>query len=268
MELFKIGFLTIHFKDVVDVLIVGYLVYRLWDFLKGTISSKVLIFIVLMFGFWKVVDYFGLGLLSTMLSQIWGLGSIAFVIVFAPEIRRMLTHFSRRFDIQRLFDFVVAGGIADKSDDLNVMVVDILEAVGQLREQQNGALIVLMSQDSQLDFVQTGEKLNADMSAALLVAIFQKTSPLHDGAVIIQDGKIAYARCILPITDAPGIDPKLATRHRAALGITEMSDAVALVVSEERGTVSLVHKGKIEEEQDMAGLKAKLYAALDLELPN
>lgn len=245
MELFTIGFLSISLIDVIDIAIVSYLFYRLFEFIKGTISARVIAFIFSVFVIWKIVDFLKFPLLSSILSQILGLGTLAFVILFTPEIRKLLTHFSNRFNVQRVFNIVLPPiEQEDQIPFISMLVATLLE----LQRMSEGALIVIKKQDELKEFVQTGEKIDARCTQRLLLTIFQKASPLHDGAVIIKNGRIESAHCILPISEMVNLPPNLGTRHRAAIGISEISDALTIVVSEERGAISYCLNGLLHQD--------------------
>lgn len=247
MELFKIGFLSISLIDILDLLIVSYLFYRLFEFIKGTISSRVIAFIFFVFVVWKVVDFLQFTLLSSILSQFLGLGTLAFVILFTPEIRKLLTHFSNRFNFLRMFDIV----LPSVEQDNQVPFISVLvSAVWELQKINEGALIVIKKNDSLSEFLETGEKIDAKCTQRLLLTIFQKNSPLHDGAVIVKNGRIECAHCILPISERKDLPLNLGTRHRAAMGLSEVSDALIVVVSEERGEISYTLGAKLYQDCD------------------
>ncbi|MBX7242566.1 MAG: diadenylate cyclase [Bacteroidia bacterium] len=258
MELFKIGFITIRLIDILDVLIVSVLLYRLFEFIKDTTSSKIIFFILMVFGAWKLVDFLEFTLLSSILSEFWGLGTMAFVILFSPEIRKVLLHFAERFNIQQMFTV-----FSEKEVEESFFIHEIMEFIEEIQKTEEGALLIIRRTDPLTEIKSTGVKIEAHCTSRLLLSIFRKNSPLHDGAVILKNGVIETAHCILPISESREISPDLGTRHRAALGITEVSDAIGIVVSEERGEISYASKGVFFQNCNTEVLSTVLYSFLD-----
>lgn len=240
MELFKIGFITIRLIDILDILIVSFLLYRLFEFVRYTVSSKVIFFILMVYCTWKLVDFMEFHLLSSILSEFWGLGTMAFVILFSPEIRKVLLHFAERFNIQQMFSLFSS----QENVKEELLIREIMNFIVDIKKGKEGALLILRGIDPLTEIKSTGVTIDGQCSAQLLTAIFRKQSPLHDGAVIMKEGVIETAHCILPISESKEISPDLGTRHRAALGISEVTDAFSIVVSEERGEISYAYKGK------------------------
>jgi uncharacterized protein (TIGR00159 family) len=240
MELFKIGFVSVRLVDIIDISIVTILLYKLFEVIRGTVAVRIIVVLISIFLVWKLVDLLDLVLLKSILDQVFlGLGAVALVIIFASEIRRFLAEISRNTLLDRLFTQagprVVAG----------ITYREVVDAVKYICERGDGALIVIVGRNLLEAIQNTGDRLNADVSARLIESIFQKYSPLHDGGMIIQDNKIVAARCILPIHDKPDLPPHLGMRHRAAIGVTEISDALAIAVSEERQEISIAYMGKL-----------------------
>ena len=259
MELFKIGFITIRLIDILDILIVSFLLFRLFEFIKDTTSSRIIIFILTIFATWKLVDFFEFTLLSSILSEFWGLGTIAFVILFSPEIRKVLLHFAERFNIQQMFTV-----FSEKNIEEAFFIQEIIVFTEEICKGGEGALLILRGFDPLAEVKNTGVKIEAHCSSRILLAIFRKQSPLHDGAAILKDGIIETAHCILPISESREISPDLGTRHRAALGISESSDALAIVVSEERGEVSYAYKGTLFQNCKPEELEKSIASMLHL----
>lgn len=258
MELFKIGFLDIRLVDIMDISIVGYLCYRVLDFIRGTVSAKVIGFVFSAFVLWRIVDLLDMIVLRSILEQFWGLGALAFIILFTPEIRRIISHFSDRFNIQR----VLLPQVRLSHSRLESIADTLILALGDIQNEKNGALIILAGNDNLTDIVRSGERLQSDLSLRLIVTIFRKESALHDGAMVIHNGKIVAAHCILPVSvnTEPGV--QLGTRHLAAIAITDISDALAIVLSEEQNTFSYCQNGKITQNVTLEEVKSAILSHL------
>lgn len=240
-------FITLRFLDVLDILLVAFLLYQLYLLIKGTVAFNIFIGLFLVYLFWLLVRALNMELLGSIMGQFIGVGILALIVVFQPEIRRFLLligsnpQVKKFLSVEKLFSF-------DKTRVASGQHLRMLSrACENMAKTKTGALIVI-AQDSELkDYVRTGEKINARISDALLETIFFKNTPLHDGAVIINRNKIAAARCIMPLTNKEDLNPLLGLRHRAAVGITENTDAVAIVVSEENGHISVARQGKLTQ---------------------
>ncbi len=241
MELFNIGFLPITLSDMIDISIVSFLLYRLFEFIKTSISAKLIGFIISAFVLWKIVEIFNLIVLKSILTQFWNLGALAFFVLFTPEIRRILTHFADRFNIQRVLQPIQTETISQPEKYAKA----ICKGLEQVQKDRNGALIVLSGNEMLTEIEQKGEQIHADISSLLIKAIFQKESPLHDGALIIKEGKITAAHCILPISDKK-LPEGIGTRHRAAVGLAELTDALIIILSEEKNTFSIAKQGDLQ----------------------
>jgi len=254
VELFKIYFISVRLIDILDIAVVAFLMYKLYHTLRRSHALRVvgvLVSIVLM---WKVVGWLEFALLKAILDQIIGLGGIALLILFAPEIRKFLLNASKNTLLDKIIRRLSEDDIPDSE------VKEITAAFRDLTATRNGALVVILGNTPLEEVVSTGDRLDASVSARLLVAIFQKESPLHDGAVLIKGNTILAARCVLPMTDATNLPPELGMRHRAALGISENSDALVLILSEERGEISLVLGGILKRNLG----EDEIEAAIDL----
>jgi len=236
-------FIQLRFLDIVDILLVSYLLYQLYNIIRGTVALNIFIAIFLFYILWLVVKALNMQLLGSILGQVISVGMIALIIVFQQELRRFLVfvgtrYLARTFSLNKVFSI-------NLQEQKNVKIKSIANACKRMSESNTGALIVI-TRKSKLDiYAQTGEFINADTSTRLLESIFFKNSPLHDGAVIITDDKVHAARCVLPVSDNPNIPPDYGMRHRAALGITENTDALAVVVSEESGGIAVTDGGSI-----------------------
>lgn len=242
--LFNIGFLEISWVDILDIVAVTLLLYQVYKLMKGSIASKVFLGFLFLYLTYLMVNAAEMELLSAILGQFMGVGVLALIILFSPEIRKFLLLIgkSTTFNREHFFKNLPwrKNELTDKFD-----VNPIIEAAKTLAGTNTGALIVF-SRESELKFyVDSGDRIDGLISKRLLVSIFDKHSPLHDGAVIIHKGRIAAARCILPVSDLDNLPAQFGLRHRAAIGMSETTDTLVLVVSEETGQMSIVRAGKI-----------------------
>jgi len=251
IELFKIGFLTITLSDVVDVVIVAFIIYKLYTLLRGTIAAQVFIglMIILMISFVaQAINLKALSWLLRLLTDIW---VIAFVILFQPEIRRLLVMIARN-PVFKIFTK------AEEPEEAQI----IADAAFELSQQQHGALIVLVRSTGIRGYTETGEILNAHLSKELLTSIFYPRSPLHDGAVIVKNNVIEAARATLPLSNTTKVNGEsLGMRHRAGLGISEQADVISIIVSEETGGISIAENGELSQGLSKDTLKNKIESA-------
>ncbi len=236
--------------DVVDIIIVAFLLYKLLMLTKETRASAVLKGLLVLFLATWISDLFGLTALSWILTNVLSNGALVLVILFQPELRKALEQIGR-------------GTIRDslhksKSEDTNQIVTEIANCMMNLSRRRVGALIVIEQKIGLKDVVETGTTLDSRISAALLENIFEPNTPLHDGAVLIRGERIMAAGCILSLSDGKGISHELGTRHRAALGISETTDAVSLIVSEETGIISFAREGRLTRHLDRTALEEVL----------
>jgi diadenylate cyclase len=237
-------FIIFHWLDAVDILLVAFLLYELYSLVRGTAAINILTGIILLYVVWLIVKALDMQLFSSILSRFIDVGVIAIIIVFQQELRRFLliigkTEFFNRKNFTKNFLMLQL----DKENELDLH--PILKACRNMSEAHTGALIVI-EKDTDLSFyAQTGDILDSNITEAMLESIFYKNNPLHDGAVIIEENKIYAARCVLPSTEKTDFPANLGMRHRAAVGITEKSDAIAISVSEQTGSISLAHLGKL-----------------------
>lgn len=234
MMIFKIGFLEFSLKDLIDILLVSFLIYKLYQVMEGTRAVKMIAGLILILILSFFVEAFEMSGMSWIIGNIKTVWIILFVIVFQPELRRILILVGQS-RLLRAFFKVRERKIFDS----------IATAACELSQKGYGALIVLVRDMGIRAIVETGISIQAKVSSSLIVSIFSSHSPLHDGAIIINEDIIEAAKCILPLTQNPDIDKTIGTRHRAALGISEESDAVIVVVSEETGRISIAHKGQL-----------------------
>lgn len=243
--LFNIGFLDFNFIDFVDISLVTLLIYQLYQLLRGSVAFNIVLGIFAIYLFYLVVDALHMELLSTILGQFIGVGVIAMVILFQQEIRKFLLYIGRSTvigneQIKNLLHFT-SKNIQEESLQINTIV----KAVQELSTNECGALIVLMKSDELKFYIDSGDYLDALVSKRLLISIFYKNSPLHDGAVIIKGNRILAARCIIPVTEREDLPANYGLRHRAAIGLSEVTDSIVLIVSEETGSISLSIEGEL-----------------------
>lgn len=223
-------------RNVIDILIVAYIFYKILMLIKETRAEQLIKGLVLVVLVMKLSQVLGFVTLYWIIQNTLTVGLIAIIIIFQPELRKALEHLGRsRFFTKKFFE---------SEEEIERIVNEIAIAASNLSSTKTGALIVIEQETGLSDFAQSGVKLDAIVSSSLLENIFFENSPLHDGAVIIKKDRIYAAACVMPLTDQ-FVSKELGTRHRAAIGITENSDAIAIVVSEETGTISLAINGKL-----------------------
>lgn len=240
-----IAFITIRFLDILDIILVAFILYQLYRLIRGTVAFNIVIGLFSLYLFWLIVRALDMELLGSIMGQFIGVGVLALIIVFHPEIRKFLVFIGTNYNVNRVLSIDKLFG-SGKTKTINRQQIDnLVDACVSMGKSKTGALIVIAGNSELGEQIQSGESLNAKISSSLIRTIFFKNSPLHDGAIIIKGNKIAAAACILPLTQKE-LDKALGLRHRAAIGITENSDALTIVVSEERGSISVSHKGEIK----------------------
>jgi diadenylate cyclase len=238
------SFITIHWLDCVDIFIVAILLYKLYNLVKGTTAINIFFGILLFYLLWLLVKALGMQLLATILGQFIGVGVIALIIVFQQELRRFLLMVGSRGIFNRENFKGLAGFNSTAYGSLNYD--SIVTGCQRMALQKTGALIVLTRKSDLKYYTNTGERLDSEVTANILESVFFKNNPLHDGAVIISDNRIKAAKCVLPLTENTLFPFQLGLRHRAAVGITELSDAIAIAVSEQSGEISIARNGALK----------------------
>lgn len=249
-----IGFLRIGWIDVVDVVLVTILFYQIYKLLTGSVALRIFLGFLSIYLVYLVVKAAGMELLTMILGQFMSVGVLAGIILFQQEIRRFLLNVGKVTALERMRMFAWRR----EAPQQRMAVTPFVEAAKSLSGKSTGALIAFQQSIDLKLFAESGDLLDAAVSKRLLMSIFNKTSPLHDGAVIIAQGRIRAARCILPVSENPDVPASMGLRHRAAIGLTEVTDAVVLVVSEETGQMSLVRGGEVYRNLSSADLRAKL----------
>lgn len=252
-------FVTFRIQDIIDILVVAYLFYKLLFIFRNTSGIQILWGIVLIMIVSQLSGWFELHLLNYIFSSALQIGIIAIVIVFQPELRNMLERIGRKgFHIQTYIGKQDRSGTADLVQAAGM----ISEACARMSREKTGALIVIQQHSQLGDIVNTGTVLNADVSASLIENIFFHNSPLHDGAVIISGRKIIAAGCVLPLSKNDMLSKDLGTRHRAGIGITEQTDSISVIVSEETGSISVAEGGMLKRHLNADTLTRILENAL------
>ena len=252
-------FVSFRIVDVLDILIVAVLLFELYKLTKGTAAVKIFWVLALIYVIWKVVAYFHFTMLSDLMGELVNVGVLAILILFQPEIRKFLLFigdgrvvhfFSDRFAKQT------------KNSAYTEEIEAVKSACRHMSANLTGALIIFARKTPLDEFLNTGEVIDAKPSAELLENIFFKNSPLHDGAVIIKDHRIAAARCILPVSKNQDLPQEVGLRHRSALGATEFTDAIAVVVSEQTGNISICYHNKMTRDLTSSSLRQMLEEIL------
>lgn len=251
---FPINFLHFGWIDAADVLLVTVLLYQLYKLLRGSVALNVALGLVSFYLLYLVVKATGMELLTKILGQFMSVGVLASIILFQQEIRRFLLNVGKATALERMRSWTW-GRPAEAAP---LAVGPFVEAAKSLSNKYTGALICFAQASDLTPFAESGDRLDAEISKRLLLAIFNKTSPLHDGAVIVANGRLQAARCILPVSENPDVPASLGLRHRAAIGLSEITDAVVLVVSEETGAMSLVRHGEVHRNLPTGELRALL----------
>jgi diadenylate cyclase len=255
MDLFKIGFLTVTISDLVDIALVSFIAYRLYRAMRGTIAIQILAGLLIIMAFSFFAQALDLKAMSAILRTLTGIWVIAFIILFQPELRRLLVLVGRN-PVVRLF----------LKMNVDESIDEVVAAVSELSKRKIGALIVFVRATGIRMHAETGTKLEALVSRSLLVSVFNPKSPLHDGAVVIKDRVIEAARCTLPLSNLTAWEGQfLGTRHRAGLGISEQADVIVVIVSEETGMVSIAENGTLYRGMTPAALRKELKSRLTVE---
>lgn len=252
----RFGFLVPHWRNVVEILIVAFLIYRGLLFLVGTRAIHILLGLVLLGAAYLAAVLLKFAMISYLLGIILTYGAFALLIVFQPELRAALA----RLGQSRLMRFFYRG-------EAHAVAEELAEAVDRLSRAGTGAIVAVEGEVGLGDYLENGTRLDAKLSADLVTTIFTPYSPLHDGALVIRGDTIIGAACILPLTQFPVADRSLGTRHRAALGLSEETDALVIVISEETSAISVAHRGQLERGVSLARLKELLASGPFARMP-
>ena len=255
MSLLFIDFLKIGISDILDIVSVALLLYVLYRLIRGTVALNIFVGLLMIYVMWKMVVLLQMEMLSEILGQFISVGIIALVIVFQPEIRQFLLFIGSKNPLKK-------SNISlwkEKTKYSNIPQINIIiEACMRMSSTLTGALIVLTKENNLEEHIQWGELINARTSRDLIETIFFKNSPLHDGALIISNKTMVAARCILPVSQRENIPSDMGLRHRSAIGVTEQTDCVAIIVSEQTGHISYCVEGNVTRNVKPEELKAFL----------
>ena len=249
--------INMQLKDIVDILIVSYIFYNLYLLIKETRAEQLMKGILVLLAITRIAEVLELQLLSWLLTHTIQAGMFALLIVFQPELRRILEYLG-----QTKF---LSTSITNSYTNNDNFILELVEGMMSLSRQKIGALIILERKTGINEIIQTGTKIDGELTRQLLINIFIPNTPLHDGAVVVRKNKIAAAGCFLPLTENKFLNQELGTRHRAALGISERADCISLVVSEETGHISIAQNGKLYKDLKEDTLKSLLKKGLEEE---
>lgn len=246
-------FEDIKITDIIDVLIVSYVIYKAIMLVRGTRAAQLLKGIVVVVLTWAISVWLDLYTLKWLMNQMITVGVLAVIVIFQPELRRALEQLGRG----RLFSRA-----SEEDQEYSKRISEVIKAVNYLARRKIGALIVFERDTGLNDYVESGIGIHSHISSELMINIFIPNTPLHDGAVIIKGNQIMAAGCYLPLSENPFISKELGTRHRAAIGMSEVSDAICIVVSEETGQISLAMNGQVVRDIKEESLISKLFDEL------
>lgn len=253
------SFIEIRLIDIVDIVLCAYIMYTIFKLIRGTVALSIVVSIIGFLILWLIVRALKMSMLSGIMDSFVSIGLLALIIIFQQEVRRFLVHVGTRYDIMRKTGFDKLVGTTDKA--AAAFTNSIVKSCESMSKSKTGALIVIIRSVGLKDIIATGDQIDADFSQQLIETIFFKNTPLHDGAMIVDKHKILAAACILPVSHNMDIPKHFGLRHRSAMGITEVSDAVAIVVSEETGNITIFDNGvhiHVENGMELAEFLDKL----------
>ncbi len=265
MVLALFGFLEMSFADILDIFLLGLIIFFAFKWLRGSSAMSIFVAIVSLYLIRVLVSAFNMRLMTAIMETVLDVGVIALIIIFQPEIRKFLISLGNRYmnsaKGREIVNRILGKRVASMAD--SEAVNDITEACRRMSEDKTGALIVLAHRTPLDDIIGTGDKIDAAVHRRLIMNLFFKNSPLHDGAMVISGNRIVAARCTLPITERTDIPANYGMRHKAAIGITEVSDADVIVVSEETGKISFIKGGDVTPIQNINELKLLLNNSME-----
>lgn len=264
MILGAFDFIQMSFADILDIILLGLIIFVAFRWLKGSSAISIFVAIVSLYLIRVLVSAFNMRLIEAILNMVLDVGVLAFIVIFQPEIRKFLTRLGNRYMSnpkgKALIDRIL--GRKGTHGEYGEVINNITEACRRMSEEKTGALIVISHNTPLDDIMNTGDKINASIHRRLILNLFFKNSPLHDGALIISGDRIVAARCTLPITERTDIPANYGMRHKAAIGVTEETDADAIVVSEETGRISFVQGGTVTTITNINELKLLLSSSM------
>ncbi|MBK0377857.1 diadenylate cyclase CdaA [Mucilaginibacter segetis] len=259
MQFFDLSFLKFSFFDVLDIILVAFIIYQLYNLIRGTIAANIFIGLITIYLLYMVVKALQMRLLTGILDKFVDVGIIAIIVVFQQEVRRFLLLVGKNASLQRnkaWWKYFFGKDEAEKNNYARIK--PIIDACKVMKQTRTGALIVFAKYYDEQFYQNSCEVMEAKISKRLLESIFQKNSPLHDGAVVIAENKIKSASCILPVTEKADLPAQFGLRHRAGIGVTEANDATAIIVSEETGEISYAKQGRVKMNISFAELEKLL----------
>ncbi len=257
------GFVHMTLIDLIDIVVVAVIFFQIYRLTRGTNALRIVVGILIVYLLWLLVRLLKMELLSMILGQIIGVGVIALIVVFQPEVRRFLLLLGTQYARRR--NTLFGRFFKNRNTEERLEWIDpVVDACSDMAATFTGALIVIQRSVNLTPFVERGVTLDARISASLIKNIFFKNTPLHDGAMIIAGHRILAAKCMMPTTEREVVPSEFGTRHRAALGISEVSDALVIVVSEERGTISVCRKGHIRQDLTPPQLRSHLRKIISM----
>ena len=264
MYLSILGFLEMSFTDILDILLLAILIFILFKWIRGSSAMSIFVAIVSLYFIRILVSAFGMKFMTTLLDTVLDVGVVAIIVIFQPEIRKFLIQLGNKYMANAKGNSLLKKIFSrdPQSADFSEAVNEIADACNRMSESKTGALIVIQHKTPLEDIISTGDKIDAAIHRRLIMNLFFKNSPLHDGALVISGDRIAAARCTLPITQRKNIPASYGMRHKAAIGITEETDADAIVVSEETGKITFIRAGKLTKINNINELKLLLGESL------
>jgi uncharacterized protein (TIGR00159 family) len=250
-----IGFIEFGWLDLLDILLVSFLLYNFYKFIRGTMAFRVFLGFLMVYLVYLIMQATHMELLAAVLGQFMGVGVVVGAVLFQQELKKffLMIGETTHFDNYSLFRWLRG---RRKPEELNDM--PILEAMAELGKSQTGALIVISKYSDLAAYVETGDIIDAQISKRLIVSIFNKYSPLHDGAMLVIKGRIRAVRCILPVTENLNVPASMGLRHRAAIGMSEATNTLVLVVSEETGNLSIARSGIVYHNLSVRSIEQKI----------
>jgi diadenylate cyclase len=246
--LIPFGFLEFGLKDLFETLIIAFVLYYLYSWIRGSFAVPAFIGLIIIFAINVLVSALGLTTINFILRRFMDVGILALIILFQPEIRKLLYRIGQNTNFDRFF-----GGVESES-----VIDEVIEAVKNMARTKTGALIVFAKSSTLHDLVDVGTKIDARVSSKLIMTIFNKETPLHDGALVIRNDRIVAASCYLPISQNPNISSVFGTRHRAAVGVSESNNVFVVVVSEETGRISIAFNGALTSGLTIQKLRSEM----------
>ncbi len=261
------GFLQLSLADILDILLLALIIFIIFKWIRGSSAMSIFVAIISLYIIRVVVSAFNMRLMTALMETVLDVGVLALIVIFQPEIRKFLIRLGNRYLSsargRALADRILGRRGSNNLGTAGEAVNNLTEACRRMGEEKTGALIVIAHKNPLEEIISTGDRIDAAIHRRLIMNLFFKNSPLHDGALVISGGRLAAARCTLPITEKQNIPASYGMRHKAAIGITEETDADVVVVSEETGHISFVKNGTVTPIQNINELKLLLSTALE-----